>query len=69
MTLRKLSNEQIIDYVKREKPFECSGAFKVEGLGIALMEKMEGDDYNTLIGLPLIKLVTLLKQNGVEVLG
>lgn len=67
VTLRALSAEQIADYVKRERPFECAGAFKVEGLGIALMEKMEGDDYNTLIGLPLIKLVTLLKQFGVEV--
>jgi septum formation protein len=67
VTLRELSDEQIVDYVKREKPFECAGSFKIEGLGIALMEKMEGDDYNTLIGLPLIKLVSLLKQFGVEV--
>ncbi len=67
VTLRKLSDEQIADYVKREKPFECAGAFKIEGLGIALMEKMDGDDYNSLIGLPLIKLVTMLKQAGVEV--
>jgi len=67
VTLRPLSDEQIVNYVRREKPFECAGAFKIEGLGIALMEKMDGDDYNTLIGLPLIKLVTLLKLNGVEV--
>jgi len=67
VTLRKLSDEQIKNYVKREKPFDCSGAFKIEGLGIALMEKMEGDDYNALIGLPLIKLVNLLQQNGVDV--
>ncbi len=69
VTLRELSDAQIADYVKREKPFECAGAFKVEGLGIALMEKMDGDDYNTLIGLPLIKLVSMLKQFGVEVFG
>lgn len=67
VTLRELNDEQIADYVRREKPFECAGAFKIEGLGIALMEKMEGDDYNALIGLPLIKLVTLLKQFGVEI--
>jgi septum formation protein len=67
--LRKLSDEQIRDYVKREQPYDCAGAFKVEGLGIALMEKMEGDDYTTLIGLPLIKLVTLLGQFGVDVLS
>lgn len=69
VTLRALNDEQIVDYVKREKPYECAGAFKIEGLGIALMEKMEGDDYNALIGLPLIKLVTLLKQFGVEILA
>jgi septum formation protein len=69
VTLRELNDKQIVDYVKREKPYECAGAFKVEGLGIALMEKMDGDDYNALIGLPLIKLVTLLKQFGVEVLA
>ncbi len=69
VTLRDLSEEQVVDYVRREKPFECAGAFKIEGLGIALMEKMEGDDYNALIGLPLIKLVTLLSQFGVEILA
>jgi len=67
VSLRTLSDEQIIDYVKREKPYECAGAFKIEGLGIALMEKMEGDDYNALIGLPLIKLVSMLKNFNVEV--
>ena len=69
VTLRALRDEQIHDYVEREKPYECAGAFKIEGLGIALMEKLEGRDYNTLIGLPLIKLITLLEQFGVEVLG
>lgn len=68
VSLRALTDEQILDYVSREKPYECAGAFKVEGLGIALMEKMAGEDYNTLIGLPLIKLVTLLEQFGVDVL-
>jgi septum formation protein len=69
VTWRDLSEAQVVDYVRREKPFECAGAFKIEGLGIALMEKMEGDDYNALIGLPLIKLVTLLSQFGVEILA
>lgn len=69
VTLRQLSDDQIMNYVEREKPWECAGSFKVEGLGIALMEKMAGDDYNSLIGLPLIKLVTMLNQFGVDVLG
>ncbi|MCF6179561.1 MAG: Maf family nucleotide pyrophosphatase [Geopsychrobacter sp.] len=69
VSLRSLSDEQVSDYVKREKPYDCAGAFKVEGLGIALMAQMAGDDYNALIGLPLIKLITLLQQAGVDVLA
>lgn len=68
VTLRELSDKQIKDYLKRERPFDCAGSFKVEGLGIALIEKMAGEDYNALIGLPLIKLVTMLKQVGINVL-
>jgi septum formation protein len=68
VTLRDLSDAQIAAYVDREKPFDCAGSFRVEGLGIALMAKMEGDDYNALIGLPLIKLTELLSRFGIEVL-
>ena len=69
VTLRPLSDAQIWDYLEREKPFDCAGSFKIEGLGIALMERMEGEDYNALVGLPLIKLVSLLEQAGVKVFG
>lgn len=69
VTFRSLDDEQIYNYLEREKPFDCAGSFKVEGLGIALMEKMEGDDYNSLIGLPLIRLVTMLDQAGVNILS
>ena len=68
VTFRKLSDDQIYNYLQREKPFDCAGSFKIEGLGIALMEKMAGEDYNSLIGLPLIKLVSMLEIAGVEVL-
>ncbi|MCK5913246.1 MAG: septum formation protein Maf [Desulfuromusa sp.] len=68
VTFRELSDEQIYNYLQREKPFDCAGSFKIEGLGIALMEKMEGEDYNSLIGLPLIKLVGMLEIAGVNVL-
>ena len=68
VTMRSLTDVQIGDYLKRERPFDCAGSFKVEGLGIALIEKMEGEDYNALIGLPLIKLVTMLGQAGIQVL-
>jgi septum formation protein len=68
VTLRSLTDEQIVSYLDRDRPFHCAGSFKIEGLGIALMEKMSGEDYNSLIGLPLIKLTSLLGQFGVEVL-
>ncbi len=68
VTLRKLSSEQIQVYLEREQPFDCAGSFKVEGLGISLMERMAGDDYTTLIGLPLIKVVDFLAHFGVQVL-
>ena len=66
VTFRPLTDMQINNYLRREKPFDCAGSFKIEGLGIALMERMVGDDYNALIGLPLIKLVTMLEQAGVD---
>lgn len=65
----KLSQEEIENYLKAEQPYNCAGSFKSEGLGICLFEKLEGDDPNTLIGLPLIKLVGLLKQHGLDVLA
>ncbi|MDY6848912.1 MAG: nucleoside triphosphate pyrophosphatase [Geoalkalibacter sp.] len=66
--LKNLTREQIHRYVRRENPVDCAGSFKVEGLGIALMERLEGDDYTTLIGLPLIKLVEMLERFGISVL-
>jgi septum formation protein len=68
VTLRPLAEEQIRRYVRRDNPLDCAGSFKVEGLGIALMEKMAGDDYTTLIGLPLIRLTEMLKHFDVDVL-
>lgn len=66
---RSLSQEEIQDYVRREEPYDCVGAFKAEGLGIALFQRIEGDDPNALIGLPLIQLVDLLRRFGIKVLG
>ena len=65
---RNLTFSEISRYVELEQPLYCAGSFKAEGLGIALFEKLEGDDPNTLIGLPLIKLIDLLKQHGMDVL-
>lgn len=66
--MKKLSADEIERYVERDKPYGCAAAFKSEGLGIALFEKIEGDDPNALIGLPLIKLTALLKQMNCDVL-
>ncbi|MCL1140434.1 Maf family protein [Shewanella pneumatophori] len=65
---RTLTNKQICNYVDMEQPFYCAGSFKSEGLGIALFEKLEGKDPNTLIGLPLISLIDLLNSQGVAVI-
>ncbi|MGH1440828.1 MAG: Maf family protein [Cellvibrionaceae bacterium] len=64
-----LSQEQIENYLKMEKPYDCAGSFKSEGLGITLFEKMEGEDPNSLIGLPLIKLTTMLRNEGLDPLS
>ncbi len=65
---KTLSQQAIEHYVDKEQPFYCAGSFKSEGLGIALFERLEGKDPNTLIGLPLIDLIHLLEKQGVEVL-
>ena len=62
---RQLDDEQIERYLQRDQPYNCAGSFKSEGLGIALFERMEGDDPTALIGLPLIRLTTMLARAGV----
>lgn len=65
---RQLTDVQIESYLLKEQPYHCAGSAKSEGLGIAIIEKMVGDDPNALIGLPLIKLVSMLQQEGVNVI-
>lgn len=69
VVFRQLSATEIANYVAREQPVDCAGAFKSEGLGIALFEAIEGKDPNALIGLPLIDLCGMLRNAGVSVLG
>lgn len=64
---RTLSAEQIERYLKAEEPYDCAGSFKAEGLGISLFRSTEGADVNSLIGLPLIRLVEMLDVAGVQV--
>ena len=65
---KELSAQEITAYLHAEEPYNCAGSFKSEGLGICLFEKLEGDDPNTLIGLPLIRLISLLQAQGLDVL-
>ncbi len=65
---RDLSDAQIENYLTKEQPYNCAGSAKSEGLGIAIIEKMTGEDPNALIGLPLIKLVGMLKNENISVI-
>ncbi|NCF10790.1 MAG: septum formation inhibitor Maf [Gammaproteobacteria bacterium] len=62
---RELDAASIARYVAAEQPYDCAGSFKSEGLGITLFARLEGDDPNSLIGLPLIRLVDLLAESGI----
>jgi septum formation protein len=68
ITFRKLTEAQIERYLRKEEPYNCAGSVKAEGLGIALLERFEGDDPNALIGLPLIRLVRMLENEDVRVI-
>lgn len=65
---RHLSDSEIENYLQREPAYNCAGSAKSEGLGIALLRSMQGDDPNALVGLPLIALCDLLRNQGVSVL-
>ena len=65
---RDYSDAQIERYLQREQPYDCAGSARCEGLGIALIAEMRGDDPNALIGLPLIALTEMLAAQGVSVL-
>jgi MAF protein len=64
---RPLSEAQIMRYLTAEQPFDCAGSFKAEGLGISLFRSTEGSDSNSLIGLPLIRLVDMLHASGIDI--
>lgn len=68
VTFRELSPAQIENYLLSDKPYDCAGSFKAEGLGVALFSRMEGKDPNSLIGLPLIQLVNFLEAFGYPII-
>ena len=65
---RKLDDARIEAYLRREQPYDCAGSAKSEGLGIALIARMDTEDPTALIGLPLIALTEMLERAGLPVL-
>jgi septum formation protein len=68
VTFRDLTDREIKNYLQREPAYNCAGSAKSEGLGIALLSRIQGDDPNALVGLPLIALCDLLRNQGVAIL-
>lgn len=66
--IKSLTESQIAAYLEKERPYECAASFKIEGLGISLVESMDTEDFSAIIGLPLIKLVKTLKDLGIDIL-
>jgi septum formation protein len=62
---RDYSDGEIERYLEIERPYDCSGSAKIEGLGIVLVERVSGDDPSALIGLPLVSLSAMLRNEGV----
>ncbi len=65
---RPLTEAQIENYLRQEQPYHCAGSVKSEGLGVALLERFEGEDPATLIGLPLIRLIRMLENEGLALI-
>ena len=64
---RTLTEAQITRYLEAERPYDCAGSFKAEGLGVSLFRSTEGADATSLIGLPLIRLVDMLHHAGIDI--
>ncbi|GAB3248121.1 Maf family protein [Chitinimonas naiadis] len=68
VTMRDYSDAEIDTYLRREEPYDCAGSAKTEGLGVAMIEQMEGSDPAAIIGLPLIELCRMLREEGYPLL-
>lgn len=68
VVFRDLSDDEIEHYLRREQPYDCAGSAKSEGLGIALLERIDNDDPTALVGLPLIRACRMIRAAGVNVL-
>jgi septum formation protein len=68
VVFRPLDDRLIQRYLEKETPYDCAAAAKAEGLGIALLQRIQTDDPSALIGLPLIALIGMLERAGLPVL-
>ena len=68
MVFRDLTDEEITAYLLAEEPYDCAGSAKSEGLGIALLERIDSDDPTALVGLPLIRTAKMIAAAGIKIL-
>ena len=68
VVFRSLSDAEIESYLLAEQPYDCAGSAKSEGLGIALLERIDNDDPSALVGLPLIRVCRMIRAAGVSIL-
>jgi septum formation protein len=66
LTMRSFSREEARAYVERHRPLECAGSYRIEDAGIKLFERIEGGDYTSIIGLPLLTVARLMRRIGLE---
>ena len=69
VVFRDLTDDEIENYLQAEQPYDCAGSAKSEGLGIALLERIDNDDPTALVGLPLIRTSSMLRAAGIALLG
>ena len=68
VVFRTLGEDEIEHYLRTEQPYDCAGSAKSEGLGIALLERIDNDDPTALVGLPLIRTCRMIRAAGVKIL-
>jgi septum formation protein len=66
LVMRPLADDEIERYLAAERPFDCAGSYKIEGLGIALFERIDSHDQTAIIGLPLLRLAAELRRVGLH---
>ncbi len=69
LKIKELHENQIINYLRKEQPYDCAASFKIEGLGISLVDSIITEDFNAIIGLPLLKLSKVLTKLNLDVLN